>query len=160
MVLFGIGYGAASLGCTLPLFLALVGASLGRTKLTAFLAYAVGMAVVLMALSVLVALIREGATQLVRPALPYMSRVAGLLLLASGGYLFYYWARLRFGDSATVADDPVVSFGVRFSGEVRSFADGRGSTLVAIAAAIVALALLGSLWERRRRALRRGLVRP
>jgi hypothetical protein len=28
MLLFGIGYGAASLGCTLPLFLTLVGASL------------------------------------------------------------------------------------------------------------------------------------
>ena len=158
MVLFGIGYGAASLGCTLPLFLALVGASLGGAKLAAFLAYAVGMAVVLMALSVLVALIREGATQLVRPVLPYMSRIAGLLLLASGGYLFYYWARLHFGDSATVADDPIVSFGVRFSGQVRSFADGRGSTLLAIAGAIVALALLGSLWQRRR-LLRRGLVR-
>src|SRR5436190_17184481 len=39
MLLFGVGYGAASLGCTLPLFLALVGASLGGAKLTAFVAY-------------------------------------------------------------------------------------------------------------------------
>src|SRR6266581_7883764 len=159
MLLFGVGYGAASLGCTLPLFLALVGASLGGAKLTAFVAYGIGMAVVLMALSVLVALAREGATRLVRPALPYMTRIAGLLLLASGGYLFYYWARLRFGDTATVADDPIVSFGVRFSGQVRSFADGRGSTLVAIAGAIVALALVSSIWQRRRRALRRSLAR-
>jgi cytochrome c biogenesis protein CcdA len=54
MLLFGIGYGAASLGCTLPLFLTLVGASLsGGGKLTAFVAYGAGMAVVLMALSVL-----------------------------------------------------------------------------------------------------------
>ncbi len=158
MLLFGVGYGAASLGCTLPLFLALVGASLGGAKLTAFVAYGIGMAVVLMALSVLVALARE-ATRLVRPALPYMGRIAGVLLLASGGYLFYYWARLRFGDTATVADDPIVSFGVRFSGQVRSFADGRGSTVVAIAGAIVALALLSSLWQRRRRAIRRSLAR-
>jgi cytochrome c-type biogenesis protein len=159
MLLFGVGYGAASLGCTLPLFLALVGASLGGAKLTAFVAYGVGMAVVLMALSVVVALVREGATRLVRPALPYMGRVAGVLLLASGGYLFYYWARLRFGDTATVADDPIVSFGVRFSGQVRGFADGRGSTIVAIAAAIVALALVTSLWQHRRRAIRRSLAR-
>src|SRR5262249_9636483 len=114
MLLFGVGYGAASLGCTLPLFLALVGASLGGARVSVFAAYATGMAVVLMALSVLVALAREGATRLVRPALPYMSRIAGVLLLASGGYLFYYWARLHFGDTATVADDPIVSFGVRF----------------------------------------------
>ena len=159
MLLFGVGYGAASLGCTLPLFLALVGASLGGAKLTAFVAYGIGMAVVLMALSVLVALAREGATRLVRPALPYMGRIAGVLLLASGGYLFYYWARLDFGDTATVADDPIVSFGVRFSGQVRGFADGRGSTLVAVAGAIVALALVSSLWQRRRRAIRRTLAR-
>ena len=80
MLLFGIGYGAASLGCTLPLFLTLVGASLsGGGKLTTFLAYGAGMAVVLMALSVLVALAREGAARAVRPLLPYMNRIAGLM---------------------------------------------------------------------------------
>jgi cytochrome c biogenesis protein CcdA len=160
MFLFGVGYGAASLGCTLPLFLTLLGASLsGGGKLTAFLAYGAGMAVVLMALSVLVALAREGAARAVRPLLPFMSRIAGLLLLAAGGYLFYYWARLRFGDTATVADDPVVSFGVRFSGQARSFADGNGSLIVGGAAVIVALAAGVSVWQRRRRAVSTGLVR-
>jgi cytochrome c-type biogenesis protein len=160
MLLFGIGYGAASLGCTLPLFLTLVGASLsGGGKLTTFLAYGAGMAIVLMALSVLVALAREGAARTVRPLLPYMSRIAGLLLFVSGGYLFYYWARLRFGDTATVADDPIVSFGVRFSGQARNFADGNGSLILAGAGAIVALAVLASLWQRRRRAISTRLVR-
>src|SRR5262249_30493612 len=160
MLLFGVGYGAASLGCTLPLFLTLVGASLsGGGKLTTFLAYGTGMAVVLMALSVLVALAREGAARAVRPLLPQMNRIAGLLLLASGGYLFYYWARLRFGDTATVADDPVVSFGVRFSGQARNLADGNGSLILVGAAVIVALAVVASVWQRRRRALSARLVR-
>jgi cytochrome c-type biogenesis protein len=159
MLLFGIAYGAASLGCTLPLFLTLVGASLsGGGKITTFLAYGAGMAVVLMALSVLVALAREGAARAVRPLLPHMNRIAGLLLFASGGYLAYYWARLRFGDTATVADDPIVSFGVRFSGQARNFADGNGSLILAGAGAIVALALFASLWQRRR-AISTGLVR-
>jgi cytochrome c-type biogenesis protein len=157
----GIGYGAASLGCTLPLFLTLIGASLsGGGKITTFLAYGAGMAVVLMALSVLVALAREGAARAVRPLLSHMNRIAGLLLLASGGYLFYYWARLRFGDTATVADDPIVSFGVRFSGQARNFADGNGSLILVGAGAIVALALLVSLWQRHRRVISTGLVRP
>ena len=65
-----------------------------------------------------------------RPLLPHMNRIAGLLLLASGAYLFYYWARLQFGDTATVADDPIVSFGVRFSGQARNFADGSGSLIL------------------------------
>jgi cytochrome c-type biogenesis protein len=160
MLLFGVGYGAASLGCTLPLFLTLVGASLsGGSKITTFLAYGAGMAVVLMALSVLIALAREGATRAVRPLLPHMNRIAGLLLLVSGGYLAYYWARLRFGDTATVADDPIVSFGVRFSGQARDFADSNGSLILVVAGAIVALALLAGLWQRRRRAISTGLVR-
>jgi cytochrome c-type biogenesis protein len=94
------------------------------------------MSVVLMALYVLVALAREGAVRAVRSLLPHMNRIAGLLLLASGGYLFYYWARLRFGDTATVADDPIVSFGVRFSGQARNFADGHGSLILVVAGAI------------------------
>jgi hypothetical protein len=88
-----------------------------------------------------------------------MNRIAGLLLLASGGYLFYYWTRLHFGDTATVADDPIVSFGVRFSGQARNFADGNGSLILAGAGAIVALAVLASLWQRRRRAISTRLVR-
>ena len=160
MLLFGVGYGAASLGCTLPLFLTLVGASLsGGGKLTAFLAYGAGMAVVLMALSVLVALAREGAARAVRPLLPHMNRIAGLLLLVSGGYLFYYWARLHFGDTATVADDPIVSFGFRFSGQARNLAGGNGSLILVGSAVIVALAVFASLWQRRRRAISARLVR-
>jgi cytochrome c-type biogenesis protein len=158
MVVFGVGYGAASLGCTLPLFLTLVGASLGGAKVTVFVAYGTGMALVLMALAVLIALAREGAVRAVRPLLPYLSRVSGALLVVAGGYLTYYWARLRFGDTATVADDPIVRFGVRFSGDVRTFADGQGSTIVAVAAGFVALALLGSIW-RSRATIQRSLAR-
>lgn len=159
MLLFGIGYGAASLGCTLPLFLTLIAASSGAEKLTVFAAYAVGTAVVLMALSVLVALAREGVARTVRPMLPHMHRIAGLLLVISGGYLAYYWARLRFGNTATVADDPIVSFAIRFSGHIRTFADGRGSTLVAAAGAIVLIALLSALLRRRRQSTGARLVR-
>jgi len=158
MLLFGVGYGAASLGCTLPLFLTLIAASGGPDKLTVFAAYAIGTAVVLMALAVLVALAREGIARTVRPLLPFMGRIAGALLVIAGGYLVYFWARLRFGDTATVADDPIVSFAIRFSGHIRTFADGRGSTLVAAAGAIVLAALLSGLVRWRHRARARRLV--
>lgn len=150
MLLFGVAYGAASLGCTLPLFLTLIAASSGPDKLTVFVAYAAGTGIVLMALSVLIALAREGLASAVRPALPYMSRIAGLLLVTAGGYLVYYWARLHFGDTATVADDPIVSFAFRFTGHIRAFADGRGSTVVTIAAGIVLAALVTALLRWRR----------
>jgi cytochrome c biogenesis protein CcdA len=158
MLLFGVGYGAASLGCTLPLFLTLIAASSGADKLTVFAAYAIGTAAVLIALSVLVALAREGVARGLRPLLPYLSRIAGLLLVIAGGYLSYYWARLRFGDTATVADDPIVSFGIRFSGHIRSVAGGHGALLVAAAGAVVLVALLASLLHRRRQATNTRLV--
>jgi len=159
MLLFGVGYGAASLGCTLPLFLTLIAASGGPDKLTVFAAYAIGTAVVLMALAVLVALAREGIARTVRPLLPFMGRIAGALLVIAGGYLVYFWARLRFGDTATVADDPIVSFAIRFSGHIRTFADGRGSTLVAAAGAVVLIALLTALLRWRRQTTSARLVR-
>ncbi len=159
MLLFGAGYGAASLGCTLPLYLSLVGASAGGSKITVFLAYALGTALVLMALSVMVALAREGVVRVLRSLFPHMHWITGLLLLASGGYLFYYWARLQWGDSATVADDPIVSFGVRFSGQIERLAHSSGSLLVTAAGVIVALALVSALVRWRRHTTSRALVR-
>jgi cytochrome c-type biogenesis protein len=157
MLLFGVGYGAASLGCTLPILLALVGASLGADKLAVFGAYGAGMAVVLMALAVAVALAREGLARRLRPLLPHVSRLAALLLLVSGGYLTYYWARIRFGDQLTLADDPIVGMASRYAAQLESFARGHGTPLLLAAAAIVALALAsGLLHLLRRRALASG----
>ena len=151
MVLFGAGYGAASLGCTLPIFLALVGASLGADKLAVFGAYGIGMTVVLVALAVAAALVREGTARAVRPLLPYVGRASGALLVATGGYLVYYWARLHFGDSVTLADDPVVGLVTRFSANVQSAADGHSSTVVGAAAGIAGVALAAGAWRWSRR---------
>lgn len=148
MVMFGVGYGAASLGCTLPVFLALLGASLGPAKLTIFLAYAVGMGVVLMALAVAAAFARRGMVRLVGGLLPHVGRLSGLLLVVSGGYLVYYWARIRFGNQLTLADDPVVGLVSRYSGQLEGFARRHGTPFIAVSAAAVALALLISLRQR------------
>ena len=85
MVLFGVGYGAASLGCTLPIFLALIGASLGADKLAIFAAYGIGMAIVLMALAVAVACARQGLASRLRPLLPHVARLAAVLLMPPAG---------------------------------------------------------------------------
>jgi cytochrome c-type biogenesis protein len=161
MVLFGVGYGAASLGCTLPIFLALVGASLGADKVKVFLAYGAGMAVVLMALAVAVACAREGIARRLRALVPHVGRLAGVLLTASGAYLIYYWARIRFGDRVTLADDPIVGFASRYSAELQDFAERHGTPLIAAAGAIVAVALASGLRHavRRRTPVNRELVR-
>jgi cytochrome c biogenesis protein CcdA len=148
MVLFGVGYGAASLGCTLPILLALIGSSLGAARLSVFAAYAAGMAVVLMSLSVAVAFAREGIARRSRPLLPHVARVAGVLLLASGAYLTYYWARVRFGDSLTLADDPVVGFAASYTARLQDVARHHGTLLLATAGAVVGLAAISALRHR------------
>ncbi len=151
MLIFGAGYGAASLGCTLPILLALVGASLGADKLAVFGAYGAGMAVVLMALAVAVALAREGLARRLRPLLSHVNQLAALLLLASGGYLTYYWARIRFGDQLTLADDPLVGTASRYAAQLESLARHHGTPLLATAGAVVALALASGVLQLTRR---------
>jgi len=62
--LFGIAFGAASLSCTLPIFLTVVGSAFTAdgtgAGLAQFLSYALGMGSVVLALTVTAALAREG----------------------------------------------------------------------------------------------------
>jgi cytochrome c-type biogenesis protein len=136
MFLFGIGYGVASLGCTLPVFLAVVGASLatGGTAegLQVLVAYGFGMTVVLVVLAVGAAMLREGIARGMRRILPYMDKISGSLLIFAGAYLTYYWGRVKFGSAATLNDDPIVGFVGRFTASIERFADGNGRTLMLI----------------------------
>jgi len=63
MFLFGVSYATVSLSCTLPVFLTAVAATFGESSLLAgmvgFVAYALGMGAVLMALTLAVALARR-----------------------------------------------------------------------------------------------------
>jgi cytochrome c biogenesis protein CcdA len=147
-LLFGAGYGVASLGCTLPIFLAVVGAAAGSgSTLLVFAAYGAGMALVVTALAVAAALLREGLARGLRRLLPHMNRISGVLLVAAGGYLAYYWYRIGFGPAAGLADDPVVTFVTRFTAEVEQSADARGWLLLAGAGAVVAAAIAVT-WRR------------
>jgi cytochrome c-type biogenesis protein len=146
-LLFGVGYGVASLGCTLPIFLAVVGAAAGGSTLIVFAAYGAGMALVVTALAVAAALLRDGVARGLRRLLPHMGRISGALLVAAGGYLSYYWYRVGFGPAAELADDPVVTFVTRFTAEVAQSAEAWGWLLLAAAGAVVALAV-GVTWSR------------
>ena len=102
-----------------------------------------------------IALARAGVARAVRRLLPYMSRAAGVLLVLSGGYLSYYWWRIQFGDSATLADDPLVGRIGLWSAQLQAFAARHDSAVLAAAAVVVAIALLSVAWQlaRRRRTL-------
>ena len=95
--LFGMAYAFASLSCTLPVFLAVVGASLATAGFVGsalmFGTYAAGMATVLMAVALSAALLKGTLTQWFRKVLPYVHRVGAILLILAGMYLIWYQGR-------------------------------------------------------------------
>jgi cytochrome c biogenesis protein CcdA len=94
MVLFGVSYAITSLGCTLPVFLLVVtGSSAGSNLVShvlAFITYSLGMAAVLTALSLALALARESLVRGLRRAVQYVDRASGVLLVLVGLYLIWY----------------------------------------------------------------------
>lgn len=100
---FGMAYAVGSLSCTLPIFLVVIGSGLAAGSavgtLGVFAAYGLGMATILMLLCLGTAGFREVVVRRTRRAMPYMSRISGGLLLASGAYVTYYWASLLSGNA-------------------------------------------------------------
>jgi cytochrome c-type biogenesis protein len=147
MYLFGVAYAIASLGCTLPVFLSVVGASLavrGPAAATVVLAaYGVGMGAVMMTLALLAGGARDRLIKTLRRALPRMQRISGGLLVVAGIYLSYYWLRILFGPIATLADDPIVGTVQRFTSRIERIAAANGGTI--LMASLSTVAVVGAL---------------
>lgn len=96
--LFGIGFGASSLGCTLPIFLVVVGGSLSAgdflSGIVQFLWYILGIATVLLVLSVAMAFIKGGIVlSFFRRIIPYINVISAVLLILAGVYICFYWLK-------------------------------------------------------------------
>ena len=93
--MFGLSYGAASLGCTLPIFLAVVGISVAGKSIPSvvsnFFLFALGMGIVILALTLGIAFFKGTMVGLVRKALPFVQPVGSWLMVLAGAYLVFYW---------------------------------------------------------------------
>jgi cytochrome c-type biogenesis protein len=93
--LFGLAYGAASLGCTLPTFLAVVGSGIAAGGVVPgagrFVGYGLGMASVLVTLTLALAFFKEGLIKRLRGALPYVQTASAVRLILAGAYVVFYW---------------------------------------------------------------------
>ncbi|MDR7521170.1 MAG: cytochrome c biogenesis protein CcdA [Armatimonadota bacterium] len=92
--LFGAGYGLASLGCTLPVFLIVTTQALAAggfvPGLVVFLTYGLGMGLVLLALSTAAGIGRGLLAQSLRALVPCVRWAGGFGMVAAGAYLIYY----------------------------------------------------------------------
>jgi len=93
--LFGLAYGLASLSCTLPVFLAVMGGSLTAGSLVSgagqFVSYGLGMASVLLVLTLALALLKRSVISRLRGLVPYVQILSAALLIVAGAYIIFYW---------------------------------------------------------------------
>jgi cytochrome c-type biogenesis protein len=92
---FGLAYGTASLSCTLPIFLAVIGGTFTADTfldtLLQFLLYGFGMGTVILLLTVGMAVARGAMVGGLRRMLPYVGTISAVMLLVSGAFIVYYW---------------------------------------------------------------------
>ena len=160
MFLFGVSYAVSSLSCTIPLFLVVVAGTFTRSSfadgMATFLAYALGMALVLMALTLAIALARQGLVRSLRRALPYINRVAGALLVIAGAYMAYYgWYEIQV---LTTGQDPGGPAGAVFAwnSSVAQWINRTGAMRIGLVlgASIVFALVVASAWRSTRSARR------
>lgn len=93
MVTFGFAYALVSLSCTLGPFLAVSGFAMQRSfagGIATYIVYAAGMGTIILALSVSAALAHDSFVGTLRTASRFAPRLAGVLLLLSGGYAVWF----------------------------------------------------------------------
>lgn len=142
MFVYGVAYAVASLGCTMPLFLTSVirpGRNDGFFSGVVSVAfYGVGMALIVIALTVSLAVASHSLLRVLRSAMRYVDQLAGAFMVVSGAYLIYYFFVIDLGDIG--ASDPIVDAVGRWQARViRQLAD-RWEIVALVLGAIVAAA--------------------
>ncbi|WP_431917954.1 cytochrome c biogenesis CcdA family protein [Micromonospora wenchangensis] len=137
MALFGMAYALASLSCSIAPFLAIVVTSLqaGSTLrgLALFVAYAIGMGLVVAVAALGVALLRGRVVRGLRGVGAWVPRLSGLVLLVAGGYVAWYgWYEVRLAQGRHDAfGDPVVVGAARVQRMLVTALDTAGPAVLA-----------------------------
>ena len=95
--LFGLSYGTASLSCTLPVFIAVVGFGTTTTFLTSmgyFLLYGFGMGFVILTLTLIMSIFKIAMVGVPRRLFPHIQPISAILMILAGSYIVYYWFTL------------------------------------------------------------------
>jgi cytochrome c-type biogenesis protein len=151
MVLFGASYATVSIGCTLPNFIIAVSGTFKRANLVSglavFAAYALGMALVLLGLTVALALARQSLVRTLRRSGRHINRVAGGLMVVAGAYVAYYGAyELRVYRGRTSGSGPVdvvTGWSTDISAWVQRTGSVRIGVVLAMGLAVVAFVTFG-----------------
>ncbi len=147
MFAFGVSYALVSLSCTIPTFLVAVTATFEESNfisgVAVYLAYGLGMGLVLMVLTMAIALAEQGLVRNLRRVLPYVNRVSGALLVLAGAYVAYYgWYELRVQDGET-AGGALADFVFDLNGEVTNWIQDVGPVRIGL---VLTLVVVGAIF--------------
>jgi cytochrome c-type biogenesis protein len=145
MFVFGVSYAIASLSCTLPIFLSLVGGIVSADSLTtsvlAFAAYGAGMATAVTGVTFVVASGKKGLMARIRLLARHLDTISGVVMTAAGAFIVWYWATVLSGDGVSLGATGMVRWIDRTSATVTGFL-GRNAG----AAAVVVVAIGFFAW--------------
>jgi cytochrome c biogenesis protein CcdA len=114
MFVYGIAYAVASIGCTIGLFLATL---LGSTRSEGVMsgvanvgAYGAGMALVVTALTITLAVANTGLLRVLRTGMRHVESIAAVFVVLSGLYLVYYFWVVDVNEDRAPITDRVEDF--------------------------------------------------
>ena len=145
MVMFGVVYAIASIGCTIGLLISVILGSVNRngfaSGVISIVLYGAGMGLLVTSLTVALAFARVGLVGALKRGLPWFDRVSAVFVVLTGVYLSWYW----FGAITERDSDGVVSRVESWQTSVADFLQQRGALPLALVfIAIIAGAILFS----------------
>lgn len=149
MFVYGIAYAVASIGCTLPLFMVTLFGASRREGFTAgvanILAYGMGMALLVTALTVTLAAANMGLLRVLRSGMRHVESVAGAFVLLSGAYLLWYFWRVDL----LAEGDPITDAVGTYQSRIQAFLNDHWEMVAIVLAGIVLTAIAATLRRRR-----------
>jgi cytochrome c-type biogenesis protein len=151
--MFGVSFAIVSLSCTAPIFFGTVIGSFTSDStvdgIAVFIAYALGMSLVIMVLTLAMAIGKTTIATNMRKVLPYVNKASGFLLTVAGVFLvFYGWWEIQVV-RGNIQSNWLVDTSLRGQTRIQTWAIVSGEPRLALAAGLILASAM--LWATRGR---------
>jgi cytochrome c-type biogenesis protein len=144
LVGFGASFGIASLSCTLPIFLSIVAGSVATASLMEsvliFTAYGLGMSLVVIVLTLVVAAGRDRLVAKIRPLSARLNTISGWVMTLAGLFVVWYWITVLAGGASDLGSNPLVRIVEELTADVANVVAAR-PIMVGVGALVLGLAV-------------------
>lgn len=146
MFMFGVSYAFVSVGCSAPIFFITVGGSFSRDGIidgiAVFIAYALGMSIVITVLTISLAIARSAIAEHLRSLLKYLNVFSGFFLAISGFFLAAYgWWEIQV-TRGNFKTNPLVDLSLRGSGRLSNWVNDVGGGRFAMTCLLIVIGFL------------------